>query len=374
MMKINLLDLQRQSKIIKESLISKISMTIDNCDFISGDAVKELEASLQNFTNSENVITCGNGTDALQISLMGILSQPNSYVICPSFTFVSTAEVIPLTNAVPYFVDVEQDSFNIDISQIKEAAENISKIGGKLAAIISVDLYGRPCEYNEIKKIAKKYDCIHISDCAQSFGAKYKNSSVLSLADISTTSFFPTKPLGCYGDGGAIFTNNNDISAKLRSIAVHGKGSNKYDNVRVGLNSRLDTIQAHVLLEKMKLIDNEIAQRQNIAEKYIAQINNKNILPSMDNNLSSAWAQFTLTLESQKVRDNLRSYLEKSSIPSGIYYPAPISEQKPYQDFPKLECKNSKLLSETVLSLPMSPYMNQDEISFISDKLNLFFK
>ena len=151
MMKINLLDLQRQSKIIKESLISKISMTIDNCDFISGDAVKELEATLQNFTNSENVITCGNGTDALQISLMGILSQPNSYVICPSFTFVSTAEVIPLTNAVPYFVDVEQDSFNIDISQIKEAAENISKIGGKLAAIISVDLYGRPCEYVQRK-------------------------------------------------------------------------------------------------------------------------------------------------------------------------------------------------------------------------------
>ncbi len=373
-MKINLLDLHRQAGLIKKDVVKKISKTIDDCDFISGTAVSELEFILQEYTNSKCVIACGNGTDAIQISLMGNLNKPNSYVICPSFTFVSTAEVIPLTNAIPFFVDVDINSFNIIPSQVEEAARKIFEIGGNLAAIISVDLYGRPCNYDEIGKIANKYKCLHISDCAQSFGAKYKNSSVLSIANISTTSFFPTKPLGCYGDGGAIFTNDEDNAARLRSISVHGKGSNKYDNVRVGLNSRLDTIQAHVLIEKMKLIDHEISLRQDVAGKYIDQINNKKILPTVDKDYSSAWAQFTITLENEKIRNKLKSFLEKSGIPSGIYYPSPISEQKPYKDFPSLDCKNAKYLSKTVLSLPMSPYLNEQEISLVTNKINSFFK
>lgn len=373
-MKINLLDLQRQSAIIKDELLNKISMTIDNCDFISGSSVSELEMQLKKYTNSEHVITCGNGTDALQIALMSIENSSNNYVICPSFTFVSTAEVIPLSNCIPYFVDVEKDSFNIDPSQIRIAAENILKMGGNLVAIISVDLYGRPCEYADISSIANEHNCLHISDCAQSFGAKYNQLSVLSIADISTTSFFPTKPLGCYGDGGAIFTNQADTANIMRSIAVHGKGTNKYDNVRIGMNSRLDTMQAHVLIEKMKLIESEILLRQEVATKYITQVENKSILPSTRKDLLSAWAQFTLTVDDEYTRDKLKSYLGKFDIPTGIYYPAPLSEQAPYKSFPRLECKNSLALSKTVLSLPMSPYLGDQEIAFISDKINSFFK
>jgi UDP-2-acetamido-2-deoxy-ribo-hexuluronate aminotransferase len=372
-MSINLLDLSEQSKIIKKNLLLAIEDIIDSTDFIQGKQVQELEKILESYTGATHCITCGNGTDALQIALGAAELEPNQYIICPSFTFIATAEVIPRMGLIPYFVDVEKDSFNISITQIKEAIQKILNDGGSVGAIISVDLYGLPADYSSISALAKENNIIFISDCAQSFGAKFQSMSVCSLPDIATTSFFPTKPLGCYGDGGAIFTSNEKYANIARSLAVHGKGDNKYDNVRIGFNSRLDTIQAAVLLEKFKLFDAELEMRQKVADTYSQLINHKVILPKFYSGLLSAWAQYTLTLESAQERAQLQKFLSLSQIPTGIYYPKPMHAQLAYSDFPMSPSPISDYLADRVLSLPMSPYLSDQQIQKITDSINEFF-
>ena len=369
--KIDLLDLKAQSRIIKSSLMRRIEESIDNCDFISGAAVAEIESALSDYTCSQNVISCGNGTDALQVALMS-LGADEGYVICPSFSFVATAEIIPLLGLKPHFVDIELDSFNIDPASVEAAAQKITSSGKKIVAIISVDLFGRPCNYNEISRIANKFNTLHISDCAQSFGANYFDSSVLNIADISTTSFFPTKPLGCYGDGGAIFTNNDSLAETMRSICVHGKGEHKYDNIRLGINSRLDTIQAKVLLEKIKILENEIILRNKVAKIYSNNIQRKDMLPTFVEKGRSAWAQFTLRLKSEKERGEFRDYLLNHGIPTGVYYPKIISEQSIYSNYPSESILNSQKCAKTVVSLPMSPYLPTDTQTEICRLINEF--
>ena len=365
-----LTNLKRQSSRLNNRILERLESIILRANFIQGEEVQELERKLSEYTASPYIVTCGNGTDALQLALMSLNINKGDYVICPAYTFVATAEVIPLAGGIPYFVDVEKDTFNISIEKLKESIEDIEKKGKNIAAIISVDLFGLPVDYDELIDITRKKNITLIADCAQSFGAKYKNNSVLSLADISTTSFFPSKPLGCYGDGGAIFTSSDKQSKIIKSLSVHGKGDNKYDNVRIGINSRLDTFQAAVLIEKLSIFEEELILRNEIAKKYNSLINSKYDKPLSFENKYSAWAQYTLITPEYIDRNEVQKHMTKEGISTAIFYPKPLHMQIAYQSFPKGDCSNSDYLSKHSLSIPFSPYLNEEEISLVADVLN----
>jgi len=359
------IDLAAQQKLIRPQLDLAISRVLDHGQYIMGPEVKEFEGQLRKFTGASHALTCANGTDALTLVLMAWGIGRGDAVFVPSFTYVATAEAPAQLGATPFFVDVCEDTFNIDPQSFKQAIIDSRELGLKPAAVIAVDLFGQPADVDAITEIAHAESIKVLVDGAQSFGGSSKGRSVGSMGDATTTSFFPAKPLGCYGDGGAIFTSCDEDAEIINSLRLHGKGSQKYDNVRIGMNSRLDTLQAAILIEKLKLYPKELALRAEAAQRYSTLLQDHCQIPILDVDHTSAWAQYTLVLPD---RDKIQSALKASSVPSMVYYPIPLSNQTGYQHCPKVSTGTltSERLSRQVLSLPMHPYLeflNQKRIA-----------
>tara|TARA_A100001015_G_C15001898_1_gene718863 strand:+ start:251 stop:1393 length:1143 start_codon:yes stop_codon:yes gene_type:complete len=368
----NFIDLELQQKRIRPYLDKAITRVLDHGQYIMGPEVGIFEDQLKQFSGARNVITCANGTDALTLALMSIGVSHGDVVFVPSFTYVATAETVAQLGAKPFFIDVCETTYNLDINSLKCAIEDSKKMDINIAAIIVVDLFGLPSDIDSIMDIAKINNIKVIVDAAQSFGAESKGRRVGTMGDITTTSFFPAKPLGCYGDGGAVFCQDDDIAEKIRSISLHGKGSHKYENIRVGVNSRLDTIQAAILIEKLKIFQDELLKRQAVADNYLNFLNGELIqLPQNDKLNNSAWAQFTIQVDN---RDELQKELAKKNIPSIVYYPIPLSKQKAFKNslIASSGLKVSELLSRRVLSLPMHPYLTSKEIQMVCAAVNSF--
>jgi len=357
------IDLAAQQKRLLTSIQKRIDVVLSHGKYIMGPEVVEFESKLEKYTNANYAVTCGNGTDALLLSLMAYNVGPGDLVFCPAFTFPATAEVICLLGAVPYFIDVEKDTFNISGEGLKEAIKIAAKENKyNMKAIIAVDLYGLPADYQNLNDIAKNNDLILIADAAQSFGAECLEKKVGTLADITCVSFFPAKPLGCYGDGGAILTDNEDIATKIKNLRVHGKGKSKYDIDYIGLNSRLDTIQAAVLLSKIDSFKWEVLQRNKIAKIYTDFLNNDYNVPFIPKGYNSIWAQYTIK---HKNRDEIQSSLKLQGIPTMIYYPVPMHLQKAYKKYYRGPLVNSESLSKQVFSIPMYPDMSEEDQEYI---------
>lgn len=372
------IDLKKQYEILKQEIDANIQAVLDDGHYIMGAAVSELEKELADYIGVKHCITCANGTDALSLALMAWDIKSGDAVFVPSFTFYATAEVVSLIGATPIFIDSDPRTFNIDVIHLRSMIENVIK-EGKLTprAIIPVDLFGQPAEYEEIMKIAKDYNLLVLEDGAQGFGGSINGKKACSFGDISTTSFFPAKPLGCYGDGGAVFTDSDVYYEKLVSLRVHGKGSYKYDNVRVGLNSRLDTLQAAILLPKLHaFIDYELNSRNEIADIYNHELNDIVITPLVKENMQSSWAQYTILLNNEQERNELQQYLKSKGIPSMIYYPKPLHMQSVYKDHNiySEDLKNAENLSRICLSLPMHPYLEREQIITVCNEIKLYLQ
>ena len=362
------IDLAAQQKMIRPQLEAAMLKVLDHGQYIMGPEVKEFEISLREFTGAAHVLSCANGTDALTLVLMAWGIGVGDAVFVPSFTYVATAESPAQLGATPFFVDVCEDTFNIDPQSFKQAIIDCRQLGLRPSAVIAVDLFGQPADVDGITGIAHAEGIKVLVDGAQSFGATSKGRRVGAMGDAVTTSFFPAKPFGCYGDGGAVFTSSDEDAEIINSIRLHGKGSNKYDNVRIGLNSRLDTIQAAILIEKLKLFPEELVMRSAVAQKYDSLLSELCSVPVLSSETSSSWAQYTLRLEN---RDTIQVKLREVGIPSVVYYPIPLSKQIGYQQYPSVTTgvNTSEFLSGQVLSLPMHPYLSVESQEHISEKL-----
>lgn len=369
MKNIKFLDLEKQRIKIENNLNERLTKVLNEARYIMGPEVLELEEKLENFSMVKHASTCASGTDALILAMLALNVGPGDLVFCPSFTFPATAEAIAITGANPIFVDVGKTTFNICYKDLEKKIEFSIQQGAKPKAIIAVDLYGLPANYDRLMQIGTKYNLKVISDAAQSFGGIYNQKKVGSLADVTCTSFFPAKPLGCYGDGGAVLTNCELVKKKVDSLRSHGKGKAKYEIVDIGLNSRLDTVQAAILLSKFEVFETETASRNRIAEVYSSQISDFYKKPVIPKNSSSAWAQYTLRSSN---RDNIIDFLKEFNIPTMIYYPVPMHKQPAYQKYLLKNSKfpNSEQLSSEVFSIPVHAYLSELEIEFIIEKLN----
>ncbi|MEG0577520.1 MAG: DegT/DnrJ/EryC1/StrS aminotransferase family protein [Bacilli bacterium] len=367
------IDLKAQYELLKDEINDNIQTVLNSGQYMMGDFVKQLEKELAEYTGSKYCVTCANGTDALSLALMVWGVKEGDAVFVPSFTFYSTAEVVSLLGATPIFVDTDPRTFNIDTLKLEKAIQQVEK-DGKLTpkVIIPVDLFGQPADFSNVLAIAKQHNLLVIEDAAQGFGGSIDGKMAGSFGDISTTSFFPAKPLGCYGDGGAIFTDNKEYYDLLVSLRVHGKGTFKYDNVRVGMNSRLDTIQAGILLPKLHAFkDYELKNRNEFAKMYTEQLKDIVITPIVPSGMISSWAQYTIMLSSKEERDTLQIKLKEEGIPTMVYYPKPLHQQTVYMDYKYnledlTECER---ISNCVLSLPMHPYLTKEIVVEISSKL-----
>lgn len=370
-------DLNAQYKYIKSNIDKAIQDVLNEGNYIMGRQVYELEEILAKYVGVKYCITCANGTDALTLALMAYNIKENDAVFIPDFTFFATGEVVCFQGATPIFVDIDENTFNIDPIKLEE---NIIKVKSEgklnLKAIIAVDLFGLPANYDELEKMAKKYGLILIEDAAQGFGGRIRDKKACSFGDIATTSFFPAKPLGCYGDGGAIFTNSDEIAEVIRSYRVHGKGKDKYDNISIGMNSRLDTIQAAILIEKFKVfVDYELDKVNEIANFYTDNLNNIVKTPYIPTGYYSSWAQYSILLDSKEQRDNLKNYLEDNNIPSMIYYPKPMSKQIAFDKLIHSGSGNNDIaerICKTILSIPMSPYLREYDVNSVINLIKKF--
>lgn len=370
-------DLKKQYDILKPFIDNSIQEVITATSFISGSQVNFLEENLASYVGTKHCITCGNGTDALSMLLMAWDIKTGDAVFVPDFTFFATGEVVAFEGATPVFVDVDPNTFNMDPIKLEKAIKSVIKEGALTPkVIIPVDLFGLPAPYLEIRRIADKYGMKILEDGAQGFGGRIGSQHACSFGDGATTSFFPAKPIGCYGDGGAIFTNDDDIAAYLESIRVHGKGSYKYENVRIGWNSRLDTIQAAVLLPKLQAFQEYELDRVNQAALlYTDLLKDIVTTPHIPQGYLSSWAQYTIQLKSQKERDGLKDYLKTLDIPTMVYYPIPMHAQKAFEGQKVYqECPVTEKLCKTVLSLPMHPYLEENEIRFVAEQIKSFCK
>ena len=371
-------DLNKQYQVLKKDIDQAMIDVATSGAFIMGKQVKELEKSLAEYVGVKHCITCGNGTDALTLALKAWNIGPGDAVFVPDFTFFASAEVISEEGATPVFVDVDADTFNIDPQRLEEAIEKtISKGEFMPKAIITVDLFGLPADYPAIRKIADKYKLLILEDGAQGFGGNINGKKACSLGDISTTSFFPAKPLGCYGDGGAVFTDNDEWASIINSLKVHGKGSFKYDNVRIGMNSRLDTLQAAILQVKFKaFIDYELTDINKAAAEYTERLKGIVKTPIIPDGFYSSWAQYTIKLKDKEQRDELQTYLKEQGIPAMVYYPNPMHLQTAYKDlgYQKGDFPVSEKLCDCVLSLPMHPYITTAEIEKVIDTIAKYLK
>ncbi len=364
------IDLGAQQARIKDKLDARIASVLQHGRYILGPEVAELEKGLSAFCGLANpAITCSNGTDAISMVLMARGIGPGDAVFVPTFTFAATAEVVVLQRATPVFVDTLPETFNLDPASLKAAIGVAKAAGLKPRAVITVDLFGLPADYDAIEPIAAEHKLDLICDSAQGFGGEYKGRKVGTIGLATTTSFFPAKPLGCYGDGGAVFTADKALDDVMRSIRVHGKGTDKYDNARIGLNARLDTLQAAILLEKLAIFGDEINRRNVVAARYNAAFagNNRIATPEVPDGLLSTWAQYTLRLPVEK-RDAVMAALAAAKIPSVVYYPLPLHLQTAYRHFPAAgDLSTSARLSKEVLSLPMHPYLGEADQDRVID-------
>jgi len=381
-MQIPFIDLKTQYKLIQDRIRERFEDICTDARFILGAEVKELEQVLARYCNVQYGLGCASGTDALLLALMAYDCGPGDIVFTTPFTFFATAEVIALTGAVPVFVDIDPVTFNISPVKLKEAITNFKtkdkhfpwpKVKDFFSlqpkAIISVDLFGLPCAYDELEKIAREEQLVLIEDAAQSFGAEYQGKKACSFGDIACTSFFPAKPLGCYGDGGMCFTNIEQIYEKLVSLRVHGQGKNKYENVRLGLNARLDTLQAAVLLEKIKIFPQELKQRQVVAQNYQTLFQDTDLIcPQTPQGSLSAFAQYSILAKDHELRTKIITHCQNHFIPTAIYYPLPLHLQKAFAylgykqgDFPVAED-----IASRIFSLPMHPYLELEVQEYIA--------
>ena len=366
------IDLAAQQARIRPAIDAAIARVLDHGGFIMGREVGELEKKLAAFCGARHAISCASGTDALLMILMAWGIGPGDAVICPAFTFTATPEVIALLGATPVFADVREDTFNLDPQALEAAMEAARAAGLKPRAVIAVDLFGQPADYDAIEAFASANGLMVLADAAQSFGASYKGRKVGTLGHATATSFFPAKPLGCYGDGGAIFTENDALAAALESIRVHGKGTDKYDNVRIGINGRLDTLQAAILIEKLAIFGQEIEARDVVARRYAEALGGLNSIsaPAVPKGLTSVWAQYTLRVPAAR-RAALAKALSAKGIPTAVYYPKPLHHQTAYKQFPvpRRGLDVSERLSTEVLSLPMHPYLGEADQRRITDSV-----
>ena len=363
-------DLKKQYEALKHQIDSAISDVITSSSFISGSQVTELECQLADYVGRKHCITCGNGTDALSMALMAWGIKEGDAVFVPDFTFFATGEVVSFEGATPVFVDVDKDTFNMDPKKLEEAVREVVNEGQLTPRlVIPVDLFGLPADYEKIQAVAEKYGMKVLEDGAQGFGGRIGEKKACSFGEISATSFFPAKPLGCYGDGGAVFTDSDETAAYLESIRVHGKGSYKYENVRIGWNSRLDTIQAAVMLPKLQAFQEYELERVNeAAARYTQELKNIVKTPVMPEHFYSSWAQYTIQLENGEERDRLQGFLKEKGIPTMIYYPIPMHCQRAFEGLKLYQgCPVTERLCQTVLSLPMHPYLEREEQERIAE-------
>ena len=360
------IDVAAQRRRLGRAIDDAVARVLAHCQFIQGPEVRALEAELAAFCGARHAIACSSGTDALLLVLMAWEIGPGDAVICPAFTFCATAEVVALLGATPVLADVLPETFNLDPASCERAVAAAKKAGLKPRAIIPVDLFGLPADHDAINALAAAHGLLVLDDAAQAFGATYNGRRLGALTTAAATSFFPAKPLGCYGDGGAVFTDDDEFAARIKSLRVHGEGTDKYDTVRIGITGRLDTIQAAILLEKLKIFPDEIAARGAAAARYSAALADVAIVPRAGNQSTSVWAQYTLRLEPGR-RDPLGAALKTQGIPTAIYYAKPLHRQAAYRGFPIVDggLPVSEQLAEEVISLPMHAYLEpavQDRI------------
>jgi dTDP-4-amino-4,6-dideoxygalactose transaminase len=368
---IEFVDLGSQRRRLGRRVDEAILRVVDHGKYIMGPEVAIFEQELAAFCGAKHVLSCANGTDALGLALMAKGIKPGQAVLVPSFTFAATAEVVAWFDAVPVFVDVLEHTFNMDPASLEAGIATAKRLGREPAGIIPVDLFGLPAGYDEILAVAAAHRLWVICDAAQSFGAVYKGRNVGTMGDITTTSFFPAKPLGCYGDGGAVFTDDDDIAAVLKSLRVHGQGSDKYDNVRIGMNARLDTIQAAVLSQKLSIFADEIEARSQVARRYADSLGDIVRLPDIPEGHTSVWAQYTVRLPNGCDRDGVASRLKEAGVPTAVYYAKPLHQQTAYRQYPVAGngLPISDRLAGEVLSLPMHPYLAEPIQRRIADAL-----
>ena len=355
------IDIGAQRRRLGKSIDEAVGRVLAHCQFINGPEVTRLEADLADFSGAKHVVSCASGTDALLMVLMARGIGAGDAVFCPSFTFCATGEAVALTGATPVFVDVDEATFNLDAASLKRGIATATRAGLKPRAVIPVDLFGQSADHDGIGEIADAEAMFVLDDAAQGFGASYKGRRLGTFGLATATSFFPAKPLGCFGDGGAIFTDDAELAQTLRSIRVHGQGSDKYDNVRLGLTGRLDTLQAAVLIEKLKIFEDEIAARDKVADRYARGLGNMVGVPRLAGGSSSVWAQYTIRLPNGVDRDGFAAALKSQGIPTAIYYPKSMHQQTAYRDFPVADggLPASERLSRDVISLPIHAYLNE---------------
>lgn len=366
-------DLKKQYSVLKKDIDEAILKVAADCNFISGNQVKALEEELADYVGVKHCISCANGTDALSIAMMAWGIGKGDAVFVPDFTFFSSGEIVSYCGATPVFVDVDENTFNISADSLENAVIKVKNeriLTPK--AVVAVDLFGLPADFDAVRKVTNKYGLLVLEDGAQGFGGRIGDKMACSFGDISTTSFFPAKPLGCYGDGGALFTDDDGLAELIRSIRVHGKGTQKYDNVRIGLNSRLDTIQAAVLSIKLKALKAyELDDINKAAGKYTERLSGFVKTPVIPSGFYSSWAQYTLKLKSREQRDCVQAALKERGIPTMVYYPKPMHRQLAFgigetYDF---DCSVTEKLCDTVLSLPMHPYLTDDDIETVCENV-----
>lgn len=366
------INLKEQYARNKASIDTAISRVLDHGQYIMGPEVAELEKQLAEFVGTKHALACSSGTDALVLPLFTKKLSKDDAVFTSPFTFFASAESITLAGATPVFVDIDPTTYNINPQSLENAIKKVLDEGRLTPkGIVPVDLFGIAADYDEINAIASKYELFVLEDAAQSFGAAYKGKKAGGLAEVAATSFYPAKPLGCYGDGGAIFTDDTELYEELVSLRVHGQATSgdKYDNVRIGMNARMDTIQAAVLLEKLKLYEEELIQRNRVAESYTQKLSVNTVTPKIPNQQGSVWAQYSIQVED---RAKLQSDLQKFGIPTAVFYPIPIHLSTAYKhlDYSTGDFPISEEISHKIISLPMHPYLEEEEITSISDAVN----
>ena len=360
------IDLIAQRKKLGKKIDDAIISVVNSGRYVMGPEIEKLEKQLAEFSGVKHAIACSSGTDALLLPLMAWEIGPGDAVFVPAFTFVATAEAVALTGATPVFCDVHPITYNMDVNSVELGIAKAIELGLNPKAIMPVDLFGLPADFDVIKELAEKYSLLVLDDAAQGYGGVYKGKSIGSIGDASATSFFPAKPLGCYGDGGATFTNDSELYEKMLSIRVHGQGENRYHNVRIGLNARMDTIQASILLQKLSIFPDELKDRDVIAQKYNEAFKEIAITPVVPEGYTSAWAQYTLCIQKGE-RERVTSALRELDVPTAVYYPIPLHQQPGYASYPSATdnlpvCED---LCDRVFSLPMHPYLegaNQQKV------------
>ncbi len=371
-------DLKTQYTVLKDEMDKAILDVVASSAYVMGPKIKEMEMAFADYVGAKHCIACNSGTDALLLALKAWDVKPGDAVFVPSFTFFASAEVIAMQGATPVFVDVDKDTFNIDVADLERKIEQTLK-AGKLTprVVIAVNLFGLPADFKAVRKVADKYHLYVLEDGAQGFGGRIGDKKACTFGDISTTSFFPAKPVGCYGDGGAVFTDNDEWAALMESYHIHGKGSDRYDNVRIGMNSRLDSIQAAILIVKLKAFkDYELVDVNKVAARYTEKLKGVVKTPVVPEGFYSSWAQYTLQLKDKEQRAGLQAALKALDIPTAIYYPIPMHRQTAfsYLNLDDNRCPVSDQLADTVISLPIHPYLSEKDQDLICQVVCDFLK